>query len=96
MPCSVREHNRPHSRKRQVYAMIRKPAVTAKALISTEGAQQKPFKGGVKSRVTHIFRVAGVETHMCQAANPGKDAEIFLITPRIFCVPSMLTMQCGF
>jgi hypothetical protein len=40
--------------------MIREPAVTAEALISTEDTLLKPFKGGVKSRVTHTFRVAGV------------------------------------
>jgi hypothetical protein len=62
--------------------MIREPAVTAEALLSTEDTLQKPFKGGVKSRVTHTFRVAGVGTHMCQAAKPRMDAEIFLITPR--------------
>ena len=54
--------------------MIREPAVTAEALISTEDTLQKPFKGGVKSRVTHTFRVAGVGTYMCQAAKPGINA----------------------
>jgi hypothetical protein len=51
--------------------MIREPVVTAGALISTEDTLQKLFKGGVQSRVTHMFRVAELG---CQAAKPGMDA----------------------
>ena len=71
--------------------MIREPAVTAEALISTEDTLQKTFKGGLKSRVTHTFRVAGVGTYMCQRAKPGKDAGNFSDnTPGSFvCLPRL-------